>query len=377
MSDPSGAAPLAPSQSPLAGEAAEPRPPSAAEPLRFTGSEQEFARIWFVNLALTILTLGIYAAWGKVRTRRYLYGHTRLAGEGFEYTADPLALLKGYLLSGAFLVAYSLASEAAPLFGLALFALGVALFPWMLWLSLRFNAQNTGYLGLRLRFRGALKRSYRVNLLGWLATALSFGTLFPLWQQRRRRYAWSGLCFGDRPVGFGAGVAPFYWAALVSMGWAFLGLLPVGFLLEAFEQDGLVRVDADGVLQEGAPGDGALFLAAAAPFLLVTLALAQAAWTARTHNAVFRGLGVGPGVSFDARLSTWRLMWRYLQNNVLLLLTLGLAYPWTRIATWRLLTESISVRGGERLAETAALPADSISALGDAASSLFEIDLGL
>ena len=36
----------------------------------FTGSGGEYFRIWIVNVALTVLTFGIYGAWAKVRTRR-------------------------------------------------------------------------------------------------------------------------------------------------------------------------------------------------------------------------------------------------------------------------------------------------------------------
>ena len=67
----------------------------APEPLRFTGSGGEYFGIWIVNLLLTILTIGIYSAWGKVRKKGYLYAHTRLAGDGFEFRASPLAVLKG------------------------------------------------------------------------------------------------------------------------------------------------------------------------------------------------------------------------------------------------------------------------------------------
>ena len=39
----------------------------------FRGDPKEYFRIWIVNLALTILTLGIYSAWAKVRKQRYFY----------------------------------------------------------------------------------------------------------------------------------------------------------------------------------------------------------------------------------------------------------------------------------------------------------------
>ena len=41
--------------------------------LSFTGTGSEYFRIWIVNLLFTILTLGIYSAWAKVRKLRYFY----------------------------------------------------------------------------------------------------------------------------------------------------------------------------------------------------------------------------------------------------------------------------------------------------------------
>lgn len=44
----------------------------------FTGTGSEYFRIWIVNLLLSIVTLGIYSAWAKVRRMKYFYRNTRL-----------------------------------------------------------------------------------------------------------------------------------------------------------------------------------------------------------------------------------------------------------------------------------------------------------
>ena len=89
----------------------------------FTGNGYEFFKIWIVNLALTILTLGIYSAWAKVRTNRYFYSHFQLDGEGFEYHAKPLEILKGRLIAVGLLLGYyflgSLSLAAGALAGIA------------------------------------------------------------------------------------------------------------------------------------------------------------------------------------------------------------------------------------------------------------------
>lgn len=44
----------------------------------FHGTGREYFKTWIVNLALTIATQGIYAAWAKVRTRKHFYQVTEL-----------------------------------------------------------------------------------------------------------------------------------------------------------------------------------------------------------------------------------------------------------------------------------------------------------
>ena len=85
----------------------------------FMGSGKEYFKIWIVNLILSILTLGIYSAWAKVRTNRYFYGNTQLAGSGFEYHAKPLAILKGRLIAVAILLVYVLVGNMFPYAGIA------------------------------------------------------------------------------------------------------------------------------------------------------------------------------------------------------------------------------------------------------------------
>ena len=67
---------------------------SREEAFTFTGSGSEYFRIWIVNLILSVVTLGIYSAWAKVRRLEYFYRNTRVAGASFDYHGRPLAILK-------------------------------------------------------------------------------------------------------------------------------------------------------------------------------------------------------------------------------------------------------------------------------------------
>src|SRR2546426_4204023 len=76
----------------------------------FTGSGAEYFRIWVVNLLLSIVTLGVYSAWAKVRRLQYLYRNTTVAGAIFDYHGNPKAILKGRILALGLLAAYKTAA---------------------------------------------------------------------------------------------------------------------------------------------------------------------------------------------------------------------------------------------------------------------------
>ncbi|MDR1708461.1 MAG: DUF898 domain-containing protein, partial [Candidatus Accumulibacter sp.] len=57
--------------------------------LSFAGSGGEYFRIWIVNLMLSIVTLGFYSPWAKVRREQYFHRNTLLDGSGFDYHGDP------------------------------------------------------------------------------------------------------------------------------------------------------------------------------------------------------------------------------------------------------------------------------------------------
>src|SRR5438309_3489747 len=73
----------------------------------FRGTGSEYFGIWIVNLLLTIITLGIYGAWAKVRTWRYFYANTFIGEHALDYHASPIRILIGRLIAVGVLVAYA------------------------------------------------------------------------------------------------------------------------------------------------------------------------------------------------------------------------------------------------------------------------------
>jgi uncharacterized membrane protein YjgN (DUF898 family) len=117
-SDP--ASEVGPAVAPAPAVPLEPAAPRDPEVLSFHGSGREYFRIWIVNLLLSIVTLGIYSAWAKVRRLNYFYRNTRLAGASFDYHASPIAILKGRIAAALLFGGYTVAGAVSPLFGLGI-----------------------------------------------------------------------------------------------------------------------------------------------------------------------------------------------------------------------------------------------------------------
>jgi uncharacterized membrane protein YjgN (DUF898 family) len=146
-------------------------------PFEFRGSAGESFRIWIVNVALTLITLGIYSAWAKVRTRRYFYGNTFVAGTAFDYHASPLRILIGRLIAFALFVGYNMSTGISPFLSIPWIIIFAAAIPWLIISSPRFNARNTSYRNVRFNFTGLYGGAFKAFVLWMIAGLVTIGIL--------------------------------------------------------------------------------------------------------------------------------------------------------------------------------------------------------
>ncbi len=313
--------------------------------LRFTGRAGEYFRIWIVNVCLSVVTLGIYSPWAKVRRKRYFYGNTLLAGEAFDYLADPKAILKGRLIVGGALLVYSVASKTdvpgVPfLFGLAY----LGLLPAIVIAAARFNALNSAHRGVRFGFHATYGETLGFLVLPVFLVPLSLGLLYPYYVFRRRAFFAGHSSYGTTPFAFESSAGRYYATYLKA------ALLFIAFVIGSVVTLGL----------------GAL------PLYLLFAAYRDAA-VARLNWSHTR-LGE---LGFECRWTAWGLWKLYLVNTVGLVFTLGLAAPWVHVRTARYQLERISVGPADRLGEFVAASREGSKALGDEALGLLGFDVGL
>jgi uncharacterized membrane protein YjgN (DUF898 family) len=338
-------------------------------PIEFTATAGQYFRIWIVNLALSIVTLGLYSPWAKVRRHRYFYGCTRIDGEGFEYRADPVAILKGRLIALAILAVFYGTGYYDPLWQLALWIPLILIAPWLIVRSLAFNAYNTAYRNIRLRFDGTYKGCVKILVLYGLLMAVTLGLAYPFLKRRLVQFAMQHHSYGTTRFALADTFkGPFIRGYAVAYGIAILlGLLMIG---------GIV---AGAALAAGSKGDPKAVLAFIPLGIFAFyggMFFLFAYLRARTVNAVWNHLAIGPA-RFESRLRARDLVWIYFSNLVVIAFTLGLMTPWAVVRTMRYRASKTTAIADAPLGGYAQAESQQVSATGEEVGEMFAFDFGL
>lgn len=346
-----------------------PTPAHRKVPFQFTGTSAEYFKIWIVNVLLSIVTLGIYSAWAKVRTKQYFYRNTRVDGSAFEYTANPLSILKGRIIVGAFFALLAASQFYDPKLYLMLVGLFLLATPFLVVQSLRFNARNSVFRNIRFSFAGAVGESYGVFALSWLFPVISCGVAYPYSVWRVTQFYLTRHLYGDERLNWSATSSQYYKIFIVPLLVQFVLLaaaVGVGAYVGVTKGDGAADPKELAALS-------VFFVFIAVAFYAVLFAL-FAFVQARTVNLIFNELTFGPH-KFESTQRARDLLGLYFGNAIAVFVSLGLLAPWARIRTARYKAEHLALLAVGPIVGAVNPMATSASALGDAATDLGDVGL--
>jgi uncharacterized membrane protein YjgN (DUF898 family) len=183
---------------------------------RYDGDWKALFKIYLQNVVFTLLTLGIYRFWAKVRNKRFHYQHTRFAGGRFDYLATGkekfIGFLKGMVLLVPAFVAVWYAEDWATemvgaefstqLIGMIFASFLYLLKPLILVGSQRFNLARTTWNNLRLHFSGRVGDAYKLYMLDLAVMIMTFGMFYPWHVCRVRKFRLSHTHLGDTRMAF-------------------------------------------------------------------------------------------------------------------------------------------------------------------------------
>lgn len=336
--------------------------------LRFSGSGAEYFRIWIVNICLSLLTLGIFSAWAKVRKKRYFYSHTTLDGTPFQYLGQPIPILKGRIVAtivfGAWYLGTHYFHKLLPIVAILL----IALAPWVLVRSAAFNARYSAYRNMTFEFKGTYWSAAKV-LYGWgLLALLTLGIGFSWWQQRIKQYMVTRTSYGGVNAEFAATGGQFFRIYALSgliFGGVMVGLVVVlGIFVGA-------RVRSPEDLESLSS-----MIIVFTVLVYVVYAIAFAYIQTRIGNLVWNSTQLGP-IKFQSSLRAPDLIWLYVTNALAILISAGLLIPWAVVRMHKYRAEHLTLSLDGFLEYFEGNPASNVQAAGAEVGEFFDFDMSI
>ena len=339
------------------------------EAITFSATGSEYFRIWIVNLLLSIVTLGIYSAWAKVRRNRYFYSSTHLAGSSFEYHGNAVAILKGRIAALVIFGGYNLALKTNLVAALVMLAVMMAVMPWLVWKSLQFKLYNSSYRGIRFGFTGSARKAYFIFLALPLLNLLTAGLMTPFLHQRLKQFQHTESRFGASHFSFNAPVGRFYGIYLKFMGMYLGGALALalagGGLFFVF---GRQRMEAEEAVKW-------------LPVVLMTLVYLWMFcllpyFISRMQNLVWNHTQL-QGHAFESDMQWGRSASLFITNMLGIVLTLGLFVPFAHVRWLKYRLESMTMVVDGNLDSFVAATQEQVSAAGEGMVDLLDFDLSM
>ncbi|SEI09081.1 Uncharacterized membrane protein YjgN, DUF898 family [Rheinheimera pacifica] len=337
----------------------------------FSGDAGEFFGIWIVNLLLSIVTLGIYSAWAKVRTNQYFYGHTRIDNQPFRYLATPIQILKGRIIAVIIFALFFTASSLSPVLAVVLAFLFLLASPWLIVQSLKFNMRMTSYRNVRFAFHGDYLRAFKYFVLLPVLALFTLYLAMPWVLKKIDRYICSNTSFAGQKMQINTDTSSYYIAVLVAMA-AVMGVITVMIIVGAV----LVGVmAATGIADAGV----ATVLVTAAVFILYFFAftLSGAIYHSMIRNHIFERTEL-PGIAkFKSEMQVMPYLWLTVTNLLAIIFSLGLAYPWAKVRKAAYLASVTTIAVYPQADSLVDQVQQSSNAFGEEAAGLFDIDVSL
>jgi len=345
-------------------------------PFSFTGKTSEYFKIWIVNGLLTVLTLGIYSAWAKVRTNRYMYGNIYLDNEPFAYTAMPVNILKGRLLALGFFVVYSLSGQYSQTLYIILTLSLLPIIPWVIVNSLRFRGKYTLYKNIPFIFKGDYLDAFKYFILIYIWVPLTLGIIIPYIYYKQKEYIINNLYFGILPIKYKGKASIFYIAFIAA---TIITMLSAGVILGIAIPLGssgffeLLKKNIENTASIDASIVATIFGIYA--LLIISFFIGSAFYKIFILNNVISSIYCGQS-KLSCSMDYIKYISIFLTNALAILFSLGLAIPWARIRYNKYFYSSISISLENNLDDITSMDEKEIKSFAEELGGFLDLDIG-
>ncbi len=319
----------------------------------FWGRGRTLFGIFIVNTLYTLLTLGIYSFWGRVRIRQFLSNQTSFAKIRFSYHGTGQELIKGwskaFVIFGIPYMFFSLVPiiwDHIPIWipNLIISVMVLCFIPVAVVGSHRYRLSRTAFGAIRFSFRGRVKDYMKIWFTGSFLTFMTAGLYYPFFENARRDFLVTHSFLGNRHFsyyGTGTALLGIYGRALgviigtflvTVIGLAEISGIPLTLEFHTHMADWL-HDEANQAWQAGV-------------ILGMAISLLWSWWYLQlSKQRYFWNQSTFQDASFQFSASTWNLVELRLTNFLLLILTFGLAWPWVHIRNLHFLYYYLGLQG--------------------------------
>ncbi|MBB5448251.1 MULTISPECIES: YjgN family protein [unclassified Paraburkholderia] len=326
--------------------------------LIYEGTLGDLYGIFFRNLLLQIVTLGIYRFWATTNNRRYVWSRMRFQDERFEYTGTGGELFKGFLFAivvlfsavfaaGALSVVLRMLTKSAALGSLpviALYLLIVVLAAGAFFGAQRYRLSRTQWCGIRGGMTGSALGFGVRALLYALLCVVTLGQMTPWTSMRLTECRINASSFGSLAFRFKGRAWVVYGLFLVT----FVGVVVLfAVLFMVFLKGALASMHVGHVPGAStAPSRaalGSLFLFYAL-FSIGTM-LIRGFYVAALTRHVMGNTSLGSQLHFGSNVSVARLLSLQCGNLAIIVFTLGFGAPIVLHRLMRFAVDTLQVSG--------------------------------
>lgn len=296
---------------------------------KFYGNASEYFGIWIVNILLTIVTIGLYAPWAKVRRLRYFYGNTEFIQRRFDFTGIPRRILIGRLIALGIYIGIGILPEyslTASVIGFIMIYIAV---PWLVRATLRFKARNSKLGNSRFYFSGHNKEAYWIFIQCICITVFTLGLFFPVTIWMFKRYFLDHLYVGQLKFKLRADWSA-YMGAMYYPILAFICFLSSTAILLFMFSRILMHLDPTDILW--------IILS----IYMIGLAFIWPLMSARIFITTWNNTALSQS-EFQTSCNQWRYAWIMLTNWIVKIISLGFMSPWAAVRLYKYQAESLSL----------------------------------
>ena len=308
--------------------------------LSFQGEGGEYFAIVVLNYILTVITLGLYYPWAKVKKLKYLYSATEFESSRLSFTGTGKEMFKGFIKAvfifvALYVILLGLIYVKLMVAGVIIFYVGFLLiFPMAIHGTYKYRMARTFWRGIRFGYTGDLGQLFGIMIKGFLLTIVTLGIYGSWFAIDLRKYVVNHIKMGDLSFKYHGKGSEYF---VIFIKGYLLSILTLGIYLFWFQRD-LIRYYIDNLTLENEHGEK---------------------------------------VTFKTQITVSQVVVLAITNILLIVFTLGFGYSWVVIRSLKFLFNNIQIEGNLELNQVSQVTTDYSNATGDDLSDMMDIGVVL